>query len=73
MGRQGDKIAVIDCETDPFDGETFVLPFVWGFFDGIKYIQFDGPECTYNLVEYIKILRVSSMPITAGNLTFISC
>ncbi len=54
MSKKGDRIAVIDAETDPFDGENLVYPFVWGFFDGHKYIKFDGPECTYNLVEYIK-------------------
>ena len=49
------KYAVIDAETDPFDGiTTNIRPFVWGFYDGEQYLEFDGPYCTENLVDYIK-------------------
>ncbi|MHB1342563.1 MAG: DNA polymerase [Coriobacteriia bacterium] len=48
------RFAVIDAETDPFDGENLdIQPFVWGFYDGENYLEFDGTYCTENLVEYI--------------------
>lgn len=35
------QIAVCDAETDPFDGVTIPEPFIWGFYDGVNYEQFD--------------------------------
>ena len=43
------KFAVIDSETDPFDYSTIPEPFVWGFFDGKIYKEFDK---TSDLVAY---------------------
>jgi len=45
------KFAVIDAETDPFDFRTIPEPFIWGFYDGKNYRQF---EKTRHLVSYIK-------------------
>jgi len=43
MGRKKKeyRFAAIDAETDPFDGLTNVKPFIWGFYDGVEYLQFD--------------------------------
>lgn len=39
------RIAVCDCETDPFAiGREEIAPFVWGFFDGEHYERFDTTE-----------------------------
>lgn len=35
------KFAVVDAETDPFDGITIPEPFLWGFYDGDLYRQFE--------------------------------
>lgn len=34
------KLAVIDCETDPFKKGRFPKPFLWGFYDGSTYEEF---------------------------------
>ena len=36
------KIAIIDCETDPFKYERIPKPFVWGYYDGEKFEYFWG-------------------------------
>lgn len=46
-------IATIDCETDPFDGETIPKPFLWGYFDGENYHEF---KTTQELIEFIYTL-----------------
>lgn len=50
------KIAVIDSETDPFDGHTIVQPFVWGFYDGETKLTFWGADCTEQLVAYLETI-----------------
>ncbi len=35
------KLAVIDCETDPFKCGRLPKPFIWGFYDGEIYKEFD--------------------------------
>jgi len=37
-------IAVIDAETDPFRKGRIPKPFIWGFYDGERYLQFDTTE-----------------------------
>lgn len=45
------KFAVIDSETPPFAyGRTDILPFLWGYYDGIEYHQFTD---TAELVAFI--------------------
>jgi len=48
-------IATADCETDPFDGETLVRPFIWGFYDGNEYREYTD---TVEFVEYVKTREV---------------
>lgn len=45
------RIAVIDAETDPFRKGRVPMPFMWGFYDGKRYRQFDS---TAALVKFIK-------------------
>ena len=35
------NIAVADCETDPFRAGRIPKPFLWGYFDGVQYRQFE--------------------------------
>lgn len=47
------KIAVIDAETDPFMYGRFPEPFIWGFYDGERYLQFTETDA---LVAYLEPL-----------------
>ena len=42
--KQPKKIAVADCETDPFDYITIPEPFLWGYFDGEHYRVFTSTD-----------------------------
>lgn len=62
MPRKKRRIAVIDCETDPFLRHREPKPFVWGYYDGEIYEEFWGDpldpylgweSCTRDLVEFI--------------------
>jgi len=55
MSRSANKrpIAVIDCETDPFQFGREIKPFAWGFFDGTDYIQFWGDTSTEQLADFL--------------------
>ncbi len=64
------KFAVIDAETDPFNGEDFVEPFIWGFYDGEIYKEFAGVYCTENLVEYIKDYKGNIFAHNGGKFDF---
>ena len=45
------RIATLDCETDPFKYGRNPKPFIWGFFDGIKFrYWYDTEEC----INYIQ-------------------
>lgn len=44
------RIAVIDAETDPFRKGRVPVPFLWGFYDGKRYLQF---ERTDDLCEFL--------------------
>lgn len=44
------KIAVADCETDPFKWGRIPAPFLWGFYDGETYEEF---ETTLDFITYI--------------------
>lgn len=37
-------IAVVDAETDPFKYGRVPEPFVWGFFDGLRFLTFDTAQ-----------------------------
>ena len=62
--------AVIDAETDPFNGQDFVSPFIWGFFDGENYEEFSGPYCTENLVERISQYKGNIFAHNGGKFDF---
>lgn len=44
------KISVIDCETDPFLYNREPEPFIWGYYDGKTYFDFDS---TKDLIYYL--------------------
>ena len=44
-------IAVCDCETDPFIHNRVPEPFIWGFYDGIRYIEFND---TKKFITFVK-------------------
>lgn len=46
------KIAVADCETDPFKkGRVEIAPFIWGYYDGEIYKEFAE---TRDFINYVK-------------------
>lgn len=52
------KIAVADSETDPFLFGRVPSPFVWGFFDGVKYRWFWGEkDCTDQFFNFLDTLK----------------
>lgn len=52
------RVAVIDLETDPFQGPGYpVEPFAAGFYDGKEYHDFWGDDCVAALVAHLKSLR----------------
>jgi len=51
MGKNHRAIGVIDAETDPFKRYRVPRPFIWGFYDGSRYLSF---ERTGDLVEFLK-------------------
>lgn len=55
------RVAVFDCETEPFDGVTEIYkPFAIGFYDGTTYRRFWGEDAPY---DFIKFLRKYSEPL----------
>jgi len=57
MARKRRKIAVADCETDPFrKGRTDIKPFLWGFYDGEVYLEFKTVEEFINYVSQLNII-----------------
>lgn len=50
------KIAVADCETDPFKIGRVPAPFAWGYFDGEQYVQFW--EDQEGFIEFLKEQQV---------------
>lgn len=47
-------LAAVDCETDPFKvGRTKIEPFVFGIYDGEKFINFWGDDCREQFIEYL--------------------
>lgn len=61
------KIAAGDCETDPFDGETLVRPFIWGYYDGAEFLTFDTTE---EFVAFIWTRRVVLYMHNGGKFDF---
>jgi hypothetical protein len=44
------QLCVADCETDPFKRGRIPKPFLWGFFDGAAYLEF---EDTDKFIEHV--------------------
>lgn len=53
MGRR--QIAVIDSETDPFKKGRIPKPFIWGFYDGLEYVEFSE---TPDLISFLRKQRI---------------
>jgi len=49
-GSRRRKVAVIDAETDPFRYGRIPCPFIWGYYDGEQYLEFDDAD---DLVEWL--------------------
>lgn len=50
------KIATADCETDPFKHGRIPAPFIWGFFDGDDYQEFNNTDDFINYVSELDII-----------------
>lgn len=51
------RIAVVDCETDPFQCGRVPKPFVWGYYDGERYRQWPENPVPLNAKPFVKFLR----------------
>lgn len=49
-------VAVIDAETDPFLAGRAPSPFLFGFFDGNRFLYWWGPDCVERLVHFLRQL-----------------
>lgn len=49
----GKRIAVVDCETDPFAVGVVVKPFALGFLTEDRYVDFWGNDCVDQFFEYL--------------------
>lgn len=50
------QIAVIDCETDPFRIGRIPKPFVWGYYDGRTYRQFDSTKKVAKFLSRLPVI-----------------
>jgi hypothetical protein len=50
------KIATVDCETDPFEIGVFPKPFIWGFYDGEEYLEFENATEMLQTISNRKII-----------------
>lgn len=48
------KLAVIDLETDPFEHNKMVWPFVGGFYDGERFISWWNPRPVEQMVKFLE-------------------
>lgn len=56
MARKRRRIAVADCETDPFKkGRVDIKPFLWGFYDGEVYLEF---KTVAEFIDYVSQLNI---------------
>lgn len=51
------KLAVIDLETDPFLHGRLPKPFLSGFYDGERIVEFWGDDCILQLVTFLATLK----------------
>lgn len=68
--KQKRKIAVIDCETDPFLYGRIPVPFIWGYYDGDEYHQFSS---TRELVDFLRERRIICYAHNGGKFDWHFC
>lgn len=51
------QIAIVDCETDPFEPDLVVKPFAIGFETPERYIDFWGDDCVEQFFAYLATLK----------------
>ncbi len=51
------RIAVVDCETDPFAPEYLIAPFAVGFLTEDSYVDFWGDDCIDQFFTYLATLE----------------
>lgn len=64
MTKKGKKIkpfATIDCETNPFEFEAVIKPFIWGYYDENGFSYF------YDTAEFVEFLQKQERIIYAHN------
>lgn len=67
--KEPPQICVVDSETDPFKFDREPVPFCWGFWDGLVYLEFWDCKlttCTEKLLDYL-ISRKKPLIIYAHN------
>ncbi len=64
---RANPIATCDCETDPFLHGRIGRPFIWGYFDGKKFLVFDSTDA---FVEFIKTKRITLYAHNGGKFDF---
>jgi len=53
------KIAVLDLETDPFEYNRMIHPFVAGFYDGHTFKYFWGSDCIEQFITFVSDIKES--------------
>lgn len=53
MSRKKKTLWAADAETDPFLHGRVPEPFVWGAFNGDRYLHFDGENCTTDFLSWV--------------------
>lgn len=61
------KFAVIDAETDPFKFGRIPQPFIWGFYDGQNFLEFEKTE---TLVDYLSHRDITVYAHNGGKFDF---
>lgn len=57
LKRTKKTIAVVDCETDPFEPDFLVKPFAIGFETPDRYVDFWGNDCVAQFFNYLATLE----------------
>jgi hypothetical protein len=50
------RLAIVDCETDPFAEDFVVEPFAIGFETSDRYVEFWGDDCVQQFFDYLATL-----------------
>jgi hypothetical protein len=60
-GKKIKKFATIDCETNPFEFEAVIKPFIWGYYDETGFSVF------YDTAEFVEFIKTQDRIIYAHN------